>query len=44
LGVLVALNAVLRFIEVAIPGPGGFTPIFFLILTTATCLGRASAS
>lgn len=32
LGVLVALNAVLRFAEVAIPGPGGFTPIFPLII------------
>src|SRR5512145_672898 len=26
LGVLVSLNAVLRFIETAIPGPGGFSP------------------
>lgn len=28
LGVLVAINSALRFIETAIPGPGGFTPIF----------------
>src|SRR5215510_10723229 len=28
LGVLVAILSVLRFVEVAIPGPGGFTPIF----------------
>lgn len=32
LGVLVALNSVLRFAEVAIPGPGGFTPIFPIII------------
>lgn len=32
LGVLVALNSVLRFAEVAIPGPGGFTPIFPIIV------------
>ncbi|MFZ4850076.1 MAG: hypothetical protein ACOYL7_13185, partial [Caldilinea sp.] len=28
LGVLVAINAALRFAEVALPGPGGFSPIF----------------
>jgi energy-coupling factor transport system substrate-specific component len=28
LGVLVAIASVLRFVEVAIPGPGGFTPMF----------------
>jgi energy-coupling factor transport system substrate-specific component len=32
LGVLVALTAVLRFIETAIPGPGGFSPIFAPII------------
>lgn len=32
LGVLVAMNAVLRFIESAVPGPGGFSPIFLLIV------------
>ncbi len=32
LGVLVAMNSVLRFAEVAIPGPGGFSPIFLLII------------
>jgi energy-coupling factor transport system substrate-specific component len=32
LGVLVAINAALRFLEVAIPGPAGFSPIFFLII------------
>ena len=39
LGVLVALNAGLRFVETAIPGPGGFSPIFFLILTTGYVFG-----
>lgn len=39
LGVLVAINAVLRFIEVAIPGPGGFSPIFFLIILTGYVFG-----
>ncbi len=32
LGVLVAINAVLRFAENALPGPGGFSPIFVLII------------
>lgn len=32
LGVLVAVNATLRFVEAAIPGPGGFSPIFPLIV------------
>ncbi len=32
LGVLVGLNAVLGFLETALPGPGGFSPIFFLII------------
>ncbi|HHW84779.1 MAG TPA: ECF transporter S component [Chloroflexi bacterium] len=32
LGVLVAINATLRFAEVAVPGPGGFSPIFLLII------------
>lgn len=32
LGVLVAINSAARFAEVAIPGPGGFTPIFMLII------------
>lgn len=39
LGVLVAINSVLRFIEIAIPGPGGFTPIFFLIIMTGVVFG-----
>ena len=32
LGVLVAINSVLRFADAAIPGPGGFSPIFVLII------------
>ena len=32
LGVLVAMNSVLRFAEAAIPGPGGFTPVFVLMI------------
>ncbi len=39
LGVLVAINAVLRFVETALPGPGGFSPIFFLILLTGYVFG-----
>lgn len=39
LGVLVSINAVLRFVEVAIPGPGGFSPIFFLIVLTGYVYG-----
>lgn len=39
LGVLIALNSVLRFIEVAMPGPGGFSPVFFLIILTGYAYG-----
>lgn len=39
LGVLVAINSVLRFVEVAIPGPGGFSPIFFLIVLAGYVFG-----
>ena len=39
LGMLVAMNAGLRFLEVAIPGPGGFTPIFFLIILVGYVYG-----
>ena len=35
LGVLIASIATLRFIEVAIPGPGGFSPIFAPIILTS---------
>lgn len=39
LGLLVSINAALRFLEVAIPGPGGFSPIFFLIVLTGYVFG-----
>jgi energy-coupling factor transport system substrate-specific component len=39
LGILVAINSALRFIETAIPGPGGFTPIFFLIIIVGYVFG-----
>ena len=39
LGVLVSINAVLRFAEVIIPLPGGFSPIFFLIVLTGYIFG-----
>jgi energy-coupling factor transport system substrate-specific component len=39
LAMLTAVNASLRFIENAIPGPGGFSPIFFLIVLTGYVLG-----
>ena len=39
LGVLVAINSALRFIETAVPGPGGFSPIFFLIILTGYVFG-----
>ncbi len=39
LGVLVSMNALLRFIEVAIPGPGGFSPVFALIVLTGYVYG-----
>lgn len=39
LGVLVAINASLRFLDIAIPVPGGFSPIFFLILLTGYVYG-----
>ncbi len=39
LGILVALNSILRFAEVAVPGPGGVSPIFFLIIMTGYVYG-----
>ncbi len=39
LGILVAINSALRFIETAVPGPGGFTPIFFLIILVGYVFG-----
>lgn len=39
LGMLVGINAMLRFVEVAIPGPAGFSPIFLLIVLTGYIYG-----
>lgn len=39
LGVLVAITSVLRFLEVAIPGPGGFSPIFAPIILAGYVFG-----
>jgi energy-coupling factor transport system substrate-specific component len=39
LGVIVALNSALRFIEVSLPGPGGFTPVFFLVILCGATFG-----
>ena len=39
LGILVSINSILRFVEVAIPGPGGLSPIFFLIVLTGYVYG-----
>jgi len=39
LGILVAINSMLRFIEVVIPVPGGFSPIFFLVILAGAVFG-----
>ncbi len=39
LGILVAINATLRFMETVIPGPAGFSPIFFLVIATGYVYG-----
>jgi energy-coupling factor transport system substrate-specific component len=39
LGVLIAINATLRFIELALPVFGGFSPVFFLIIITGYIFG-----
>lgn len=39
LGILVSMNAVLRFLDVAIPSPGGLSPVFFLIILTGYIFG-----
>ncbi len=39
LGILIAINAGLRFLENAIPGPAGFSPTFFLIILTGYTFG-----
>jgi energy-coupling factor transport system substrate-specific component len=39
LGVLVAASAALRFLEVSIPGPGGFSPIFVPVIFAGYVFG-----
>jgi energy-coupling factor transport system substrate-specific component len=39
LGVLIAINSVLRFIDLALPILGGFSPVFFLIIITGYVFG-----
>lgn len=39
LGILVAITAVLRFVETAVPGPVGFSPIFAPILLSGYVFG-----
>ncbi|MCS7061491.1 MAG: ECF transporter S component [Anaerolineae bacterium] len=39
LGVLIALNSVLRMAETALPTPGGFTPVFLLIILSGYVFG-----
>ena len=39
LGILVATNAALRFLEVSFPGPGGFSPIFALVILSGFTFG-----
>ena len=39
LGILVAINAGIRFLENAIPGPAGFSPTFFLIILAGYTFG-----
>jgi energy-coupling factor transport system substrate-specific component len=39
LGVMVAATSILRFVEVAIPGPGGFSPIFVPIILCGYIFG-----
>jgi energy-coupling factor transport system substrate-specific component len=39
MGLLIAATSVLRFLEVAIPGPGGFSPIFVPIIIAGYVFG-----
>ncbi len=39
LAILIAINAGLRFLENAIPGPGGFSPAFFIIILVGYFFG-----
>jgi energy-coupling factor transport system substrate-specific component len=38
-GILVSINSILRFVDVAIPAPGGFSLIFFLVILTGYVYG-----
>lgn len=39
LGMLIAINSVLRIADTAFPGPGGFSPIFLLIIVSGYVFG-----
>lgn len=39
LGVLIAINSVLRLADAAFPGPGGFSPVFLLIILSGYVFG-----
>ena len=39
LGILIAINSTLRFIDLTLPVLGGFSPVFFLILITGYVFG-----
>jgi energy-coupling factor transport system substrate-specific component len=39
LGVLIAINSALRLAETVLPGPGGFSPVFMLIILTGCVFG-----
>lgn len=39
LGVLISINSLLRFVDLAVPGPGGFSPIFLLIILVGYVYG-----
>ncbi|MEX1019300.1 MAG: ECF transporter S component [Litorilinea sp.] len=39
LGVLISINSLLRFVDLAVPGPGGFSPIFLLIILVGYIYG-----
>lgn len=39
LGILIAINSAIRFLENAIPGPAGFSPTFFLIILVGYSFG-----
>ena len=39
LGVLVAITSALRFVETLVPGPGGFSPVFFPIIVSGYVFG-----